>query len=156
MHLRRLIPYLLLLLALTVGTVQAQNWVGLRTGYPLGVTVHYGIGDAFSPTTDARVSANLRVRGSDVGFGVAFDVLETVYVEQPFNAYIGGGPAIEFGGGGALLEVHGLAGGQFFLADLDLEELSVFAEISVGAAFGINRVSQIPTLGGALGFNYYF
>lgn len=155
MLLRRMIP-LALLLMLLVGSAQAQNWIGLRTGYPLGVTVHYGIDDAFSPTTDGRVSANLRVRGSSVNFGVGFDVLETVQVEPPFSLYVGGGPAVAFGGGGILLEVHGLGGGEFFLTDLDLEELSIFAELSLGAALGINRASEIPTFGGALGFNYRF
>lgn len=155
MLLRRVIP-LALLLVLVLGSAQAQNWVGLRTGYPLGVTVHYGIENMISPSTDGRISANLRVRGGDVDFGVGFDVLETVHVEPPFQVYLGGGPAVEFGGAGALFEVHGLAGGEFFLSDLDLEELSIFAEFSLGGAIGIGRSSQIPTFGGAVGFNYYF
>lgn len=156
MLLRRVIP-LALLLMLVLGSAQAQNWVGLRTGYPLGVTVHYGIADMISPTTDGRISANLFVRGSDVNFGVAFDVLETIQVESPFQVYLGGGPAVEFGSGGGLFEVHGLAGGEFFLTDLDLEELSIFAEFSLGGAIGFGtRTSQIPTFGGAVGFNYHF
>ncbi|MEX2535006.1 MAG: hypothetical protein WD273_05340 [Trueperaceae bacterium] len=155
MLLRRVIP-LGLLLMLALGTAQAQNWVGLRTGYPLGVTIHYGIGNMFSPTTDGRISANLRVRGSNVNFGVGFDVLETVHVESPFVVYLGGGPALEFGGSGALFEVHGLAGGEFVFSDLDLEELGIFAEFSLGGAIGIGRPSQIPTFGGAVGFNYRF
>lgn len=154
---KRLALPLGLLLALFLGTANAQNWIGLRTGYPLGVTLHYGIADMFSPTTDGRVSANLRVRGSNVDFGVGFDVLETVHVEHPFHVYLGGGPAIDFGGGGVLFEVHGLAGGEFILADLDLEELGIFAEFSLGGAIGMGaRSSTIPTFGGAVGFNYRF
>jgi hypothetical protein len=153
--LRRVIP-LGLLVMLFAGSAQAQNWIGLRTGYPLGVTVHYGIDDAISPGTDARVSANLRVRSGDVNFGVGVDVLNTVTIEPPFEVYVGGGPAIDFGGGGILVDLHGLAGAEFILSDLDLEELGVFAEFSLGAAIGIGRTSQIPTFGGALGFNYRF
>jgi hypothetical protein len=152
---RRVVP-ISLLLTLVLGAAQAQNWIGVRSGYPLGVTVHYGIGNAFAPGTDGRVSANLRVRGSVVDFGVGFDVLRTVSVERPFEVYVGGGPAIDFGGGGTLIDLHGLVGGEFILSDLDLEELGVFAELSLGAGVGINRDSEIPRVGGALGFNYRF
>lgn len=32
----------LIIIALVLSTVQAQSWFGLRSGYPLGVTLHYG------------------------------------------------------------------------------------------------------------------
>lgn len=153
---RRVLP-LALLLALVLGSAQAQNWIGVRSGYPLGVTVHYGIANTFAPGTDGRVSANLRIRGGSVDFGVGFDVLKTVSVEPPFEVYVGGGPAIDIGSGGTVIDLHGLAGGEFLLSDLDLEELGVFAEISLGAGIGIGgRNSEIPRLGAAVGFNYYF
>lgn len=155
MLLRRVAP-IVLALAFLVGTVQAQNWIGLRTGYPLGVTIHYGIDDAFGVGTDGRISANLRVYGSSVDFGVGLDLLRTVAVEQPFLLYLGGGPAIDFGSSGFLIDLHGLGGAEFVLSDLDLEELGVFAEFSLGAGIGINRPSQIPRFGGAVGFNYRF
>lgn len=153
--LRRTIP-LGLLLMLVLGSVQAQNWIGVRSGYPLGVTFHYGIADAFAPGTDGRVSANLRIRNNIVNFGVGFDVLNTVNVEPPFEVYVGGGPAIDIGGGGAVIDLHGLVGGEFLLSDLDLEELGVFAEISLGAGIGIGRGSEFPRIGAGVGFNYYF
>lgn len=156
MSTRRFIP-LTLLLMLVLGSAHSQNWIGLRSGYPLGVTLHYGISDAFAPGTDGRVSANLRIRNGETDLGVGFDVLRTVSVEPPFEAYIGGGPAIDFGSAGAVLDVHALAGGEFRLSDLDLEELGVFAEISLGAGIGVGgRSSEIPRFGAAVGFNYHF
>lgn len=145
-----------LLLVLLGGAAQAQTWVGLRTGYPLGVTLHYGIENALSNGFDLRVSANLRVRGSDVDFGVGVDALTEITVEPPFTVYVGGGPSLDFGGGGALFDIHGLAGGEFRLTDMGLDPLGIFAELALGAAIGIGRTSVIPSFGGAVGFNYHF
>lgn len=146
----------LILIALVLSTVQAQSWFGLRSGYPLGVTLHYGVANALANGFDLRVSANLRVRGPDVSFGVGVDALNVVAVERPFTVYVGGGPAIDFGGGGALIDIHGLLGGEFRFTDLGLDPLGIFAELSLGAGIGIGRPSVIPTFGGAVGFNFHF
>lgn len=152
----RILTLALTLIALAAGSASAQNWFGLRTGYPLGVTVHYGMSDTFANGFDARISANLRVRGERVSFGVGVDALNTVSVEGPFNLYVGFGPALDFGGGGALIDLHVLGGGEFRFTDLGLDPLGVFAEVSLGAGLGLGRPSQIPTFGGAVGFNYRF
>ncbi len=153
---KRLILALTLAL-LVLGSASAQsNWFGLRSGYPLGVTLHYGIQNGFSPGIDLRVSANMRVRGGNVNFGVGVDALNVVTVEGPFEVYIGGGPAIDVGGGGVLLDIHGLVGGEFRLRDAGLEQLGLFAELALGAGIGIGRPSIIPTFGGAVGFNWRF
>ena len=142
------------LAVLALGTANGQgNWFGLRSGYPLGVTLHYGMANAFSPGVDMRISANLRIRGGDVSFGVGVDALSVVMVEGPFEVYVGGGPSLDFGGRGALFGVHGLAGGEFRFRDLNLEQLGIFIELALGAAIGIGRPSIIPTFGGAVGFN---
>ena len=153
----RLRAVLVLVAALLFGgSAFAQNWFGLRTGYPLGGTAHYGIENAFDPGRDARISANLRIRNNDVDFGVGFDYLQAVSVQPPFTLYVGGGPAVDFGRGGILIEIHGLAGGEFRFTDVNLDPLGIFAEISVGAGFGIGRSSEFPRIGGAVGFNYHF
>lgn len=146
----------LLALLLSFGSAQAQNWFGLRTGYPLGVTLHYGIENGLSSGFDLRVSANLRVYGDEVNFGIGADALNTVALEGPFEVYVGGGPALDFGGGGALFDVHGLVGGEFRFVDLGLAPLGIFAELSLGAGIGLGRPSRIPTFGGGIGFNWHF
>lgn len=150
-------PTLLILTLLALfGSAQAQNWIGLRTGYPLGVTIHYGIDGGLSDDLDLRINANIRVRDDDVNFGVGADALSTLSVQDPFELYIGGGPAIDVGGGGVLVDVHGLVGGEFRLGDLELDPFGIFAELALGGAIGIGRDSVIPTFGGAVGFNYHF
>ena len=147
-----------LLLALLVGAAHAQNWAGLRTGYPLGLTVHYGIADALSPGSDLRVSGRIESIGGSPRFGIGVDVLRTVSVEQPFFVYVGGGPALSVGGGAAYFEVHGLLGGEYRLTDLELDPLGIFGEISLGAEFGTGGGgnARLPTFGAALGFNWHF
>lgn len=148
---------LVLLLVMLASSALAQNnWFGLRTGYPLGVTVHYGIRNGLAAGTDLRISGNLRVRGSDVRVGVGVDALRNVAAQGPFVVYVGGGPAIEFARGGALLDIHALAGGEFRFVDLGLPQLGLFAELALGAAIGIGRPSEIPTFGAAVGFNWRF
>jgi hypothetical protein len=145
-------------LAGTVGAVHAQNWVGLRTGYPLGVTLHYGIENAISGAIDLRVSGRIEAIGGSPRFGVGVDFLRTVSVEQPFFVYVGGGPAISVGGNAAYFEVHGLLGGEYRFTDLQLAPLGIFGELSLGAEFGTGGGGQarLPTFGAALGFNWHF
>ena len=134
-----------------------QNWFGVRTGYPLGVTLHYGIENGLQNGFDLRVSANLRVRNpNDVDFGIGIDGMNEIYIDNPITVYIGGGPALDFNGNSALIDVHGLLGGEFRFSDVGLRPFGVFAEISLGAGIGIGRNSQIPSVGGAVGFNWHF
>ena len=149
--------WLILIAVVLMGISQAEdNWFGVRSGYPLGVTLHYGIENALSNGFDLRISANLRARGSSVDFGIGVDGLNTVQVERPFEVYLGGGPAIDFGGGGALIDVHGLVGGEFRLYDVGINPLGIFAELSLGAAIGLGRSSVIPSFGGGVGVNWHF
>lgn len=148
---------LALVLALLAGSAaQAQNWFGLRSGYPLGVTLHYGIDDALAPGTDLRINGRVVVRGSTAAVGIGVDALRTVAVERPFEVYVGGGPAIEIGSN-IFLDVHGLAGAEFRFTDVDLPELGVFVEGALGATIALSGgTSQVPDFGAAVGFNWHF
>ena len=145
-----------LVLALVAGSAHAQNWLGLRTGYPLGLTAHYGIEDALAAGSDLRVSGRIEAIGGSPRFGVGVDILRTISVEQPFSVYVGGGPAISVGGGGAYVQVHGLLGGEYRFTDLDLAPLGIFGEFSLGAEFSTGGRARVPALGAALGFNWHF
>ena len=148
---------LILLTLLSLNLASAQNdWFGLRTGYPLGVTIHYGIGNGLPNGFDMRISANLRVRNNNlVDFGLGIDGMNTVYRDRPLEFYVGGGPALDFGGGGILIDVHGLAGGEFRLYDAGIPRLGIFGEVSLGAGLGIGRDSIIPSAGVGFGFNWH-
>jgi hypothetical protein len=66
--------FVLMVATLLFTSAQArQNWLGLRTGYPLGLTVHYGIENALDNGFDLRISGNVRAYGSnvEVGIGIA-------------------------------------------------------------------------------------
>lgn len=136
----------------------AQNWFGVRSGYPLGVTLHYGMANALSNGFDLRVSGRITAHGGSARFGVGVDAMTTVAREGPFSVYIGAGPAIEFGSGGAWLDIHALAGGEFRFVDFGLAPLGLFIEATLGGSFGLGSgaSAQIPTFGAALGVNYHF
>lgn len=154
---KRLFSIAIISLLLLLASAQAQgNWFGVRSGYPLGATLHYGIDNALANGFDLRVGLNLSARGNSFDIGLGVDALNTVYTERPFEVYVGGGLALDFGGGGTLLDAHGLAGGEFRFTDLGLSPLGLFAELSLGAAVGIGRKSLIPSFGGGLGINWHF
>jgi len=155
----RILSLVAALVLLTVASsASAQNWFGVRSGYPLGVTLHYGISNALSNGFDLRVSGRITAHGGSARFGIGVDAMGTVAQEGPFSAYIGAGPAIEFGNGGAWLDIHALAGGEFRFVDFGLAPLGLFIEATLGGSFGLGSgaAAQIPTFGAALGFNYHF
>lgn len=157
--LTRPLALLLALVALSfAANASAQNWFGVRSGYPLGVTLHYGMKNALSNGFDLRVSGRVAVHGGSARIGVGVDAMGTVAQEGPFSVYIGAGPAIEFGNGGAWLDIHALAGGEFRFADFGLAPLGLFLEATLGGSFGLGSgaAAQVPTFGAALGVNYHF
>jgi hypothetical protein len=144
----------LTLLALLGGAAQAQQWIGLRSGYPLGVTLHYGTA---LETFDLRVSGRLVAGGDRVRLGVGVDALRTVLRDGPVVGYIGAGPAIELGDDTLVLDVRALAGGEFRFSAFDLDALGVFLEGSLGARFGVTSgTAEFPAVGAALGVNWRF
>lgn len=136
----------------------ADNWFGVRTGYPLGVTLHYGIENALSNGFDLRVSGRIVARGGSARVGIGIDAMTTVVRERPFSVYVGAGPAIAFGNGGAWLDLHALGGAEFRFYDLGLSPLGIFVEATLGGSIGLGQGSpaEVPTFGAALGFNYHF
>ena len=92
----------LLTVLLLAGAASAQNWFGVRSGYPLGVTVHCGVGNALANGADLRVSARVVVGpGGRATFGVGFDALVDVYADG----------AIGLSGGTARIPTFGAAVG---------------------------------------------
>ncbi len=138
-------------------SAQAQeNWFGVRTGYPLGVTLHYGIENGLDNGFDLRISGNWRAYGNTVEVGIGLDGMNDIIQDGPLSIYLGGGPALDFGGGGALLDLHGLIGGEFRLSAGGLGSLGIFVEGSLGVSIGLGRDSRIPSTGAAIGFNWHF
>lgn len=142
---------------LVLGSVHAQTWAGLRTGYPLGVTVHVGGDNAIAGTLDLRVSGRVESVGNSPRVGVSVDFLRSVGGTAPVDIYAGGGPSLSVGGGAAFFEVHGLLGGEYRFTDIELEELGIFGELSLGAEIDMSRGgARLPTFGAAVGFNWHF
>ena len=141
-----------------ISTASAEgNWFGIRSGYPLGLTLHYGVANGLASGAALRVSGRLVVDGNGTRFGLGLDALHTVAAVSPFSVYLGAGPAVEVGSGVALLDVHGLVGGEFRFVDLGVPQLGIFAEGTLGARIGISGISsQFPTFGAALGVNWHF
>ncbi len=155
---KRLLPIAFAIaLFLVLSSANAQNWFGVRTGYPLGVTLHYGIANALSNGFDLRVSGRVVAHNGKARVGLGLDAITTVVAERPFNVYVGAGPAIEFGNGGAWLDIHALGGAEFRFVDLGLPDLGVFVEATLGGSIGLGSgaKAEVPTFGAALGFNYH-
>lgn len=156
---KRLLPILLTVgLFLGLSSANAQNWFGVRTGYPLGVTLHYGIANALSNGFDLRISGRVAAHGGKARVGIGVDAITTVVTERPFSVYVGAGPALDFGSGGAWLDIHALGGAEFRFYDLGLPALGLFVEATLGGAIGLGSgaAAEVPTFGAALGFNYHF
>ena len=146
-----------LVLALLGGAAAQDAYAGIRSGYPLGATLHYGT--AIGPAADARFSVRVTSDGGAVRAGVGVDVLSPFVVDGPVTGYYGAGPAIEIGGDRAVLDVHGLVGGEYRFAAANLPQLGLFLEGSLGARIGLgvsDASTQLPALGAALGVNWHF
>jgi hypothetical protein len=152
---KRFLGLTIALLLFTSAQAQ-QNWFGVRTGYPLGITLHYGIENGLDNGFDLRISGNLRAYGNSVEVGIGLDGMNDIIQDGPLSVYIGGGPALDFGGGGALLDLHGLVGAEFRLSGAGLNSLGFFVEGSLGASIGLGRDSRVPSGGAAVGFNWHF
>lgn len=150
----------LIVAALVSGISSASakgDWFGVRTGYPLGVTLHYGIANALPNGFDLRVSGHVVAHNGQARIGLGLDAMHTIATAEPFSVYLGAGPAIEFGAGNAWLDLHGLLGGEFRFTDLGLPQLGMFVEGTLGGAIGLsNGSADVPTFGAALGVNYHF
>ena len=151
---RRLFIGLLTVLVLGAGTASAQMWAGISSGFPFGVTLHFGLEDVLSPGIDVRANGTVGFAGA---FGVGADVLIGLPVnvpDIPIDVYAGGGPAVAFAGaGGFALAVNAFAGVEYRLGQVGFDPGGVFLEVGptivLVPAFGAGFV-------GRLGFNYHF
>lgn len=142
-----------------------DTWVGASTGYPIGLTAHYGLGDALGDGIDLRFNGKFTfasaVTASAFGFNVGADALFAIPIDaENFGVYAGAGPNIGFvsatsvGGvsaGGLSLGVQALAGAEYDVSD----QIGVFGELRLGFAYitSLNFAAD-PTF--ALGVNYHF
>ncbi len=178
---RKLLVIAASIFLLTTGAAFAQNddtaldvapdgdtWVGASTGYPFGLTAHYGLGDALGDGVDLRFNGQFAFAGglteSTIGFNVGADALFNIPVDaEDIKVYAGAGPSLGFAlttynagvGGGSLggfaLGAQGLAGAEYLVT----EEIGLFGELRVGFRYvtGFN-FTFAPTL--SLGANYHF
>src|SRR5690554_4245398 len=128
---RKFLITLLAVVTLGAGSAFAQSgmWAGVSTGYPFGVTVHFGMEDLLGPNLDLRASATGAFWGafgaSVVSVLVNGDVLYGLDLggDVNLNTYVGGGVGIGFvsaSGTGAsastmLWNVRGLFGAEYLL-----------------------------------------
>ena len=145
-----------------------DTWLGASTGYPFGLTAHYGLGDALGDGVDLRFNGRFAFSGdlvsSTIGFNLGADALFAIPVDSDeVHVYAGAGPSLGFaattynagvtGGnlGGFVVGAQGLAGAEYLLTD----QIGLFGELRVGFTYvtGIN-FAFAPTL--ALGANYHF
>lgn len=141
-----------------------DTWVGLSTGYPLGLTAHYGLGDALGDGIDLRFNGKFSFFGglvsSGFGFNIGADALFAIPVDsENLSVYAGAGPNIGFASstvssvttGGFAVGAQALAGAEYDVA----EQIGVFGEFRLGFAYITSlNFSADPTL--ALGVNYHF
>ncbi len=146
----------LTVLMLSFGSAFAQSgqWIGGSTGFPLGITLHYGIEDLLAPDLDLRINLNavtFNLSTFSVTGGV--DALYNLNLETegdlPLDVYVGGGLNVGVSLGastGIGLGARGLAGVEYGLTD----QFSLFGELQVGLG--------IPLLqpGLVVGLNYRF
>lgn len=178
---RKLLVIAASIFVLTMGAAFAQDddtaldvapdgdtWVGASTGYPFGLTAHYGLGNALGDGIDLRFNGQFSFAGSfgysAIGFNLGADALFNIPVEaDDVKVYAGAGPKLGFilastnlgiGGasaGGFQLGAQGLAGAEYLVTD----DIGVFGELRVGlsylSGFGIGFD---PAL--FLGANYHF
>lgn len=144
-----------------------DSWVGASTGYPFGLTAHYGLGDALGDGIDLRFNGQFAFSGnfvsSAIGFNIGADALFNIPVEvDDLSVYAGAGPKLGFAvastnlgaGGGSIggfqLGAQGLAGAEYLITD----EIGLFGELRIGFAYLAGDIGFDPAL--FLGANYHF
>ena len=157
---RKLLFGLLAALVLASGAAFAQSgfWAGLSGGYP-GAAIHFGVEDVVVDNLDARLNLGYAY-AADSGFSVGVDALYGLDLdtgELAVDVYVGGGVGFVVG---QAFAVKALAGGEYRLAELGIDELGVFLE--VGPSFGFDVDGDDEETSGGFGFdarvgvNYHF
>jgi len=121
-----------------VAFAQSGYYIAASAGYP-GAAIHFGIEDVGVTNLDARINLGYSYVGtSALSFGLdALYQLDVDMSEVPVDVYVGGGVGATFGGS---FLIKALVGGSYGLAEVGVENMSVFVEVgptfSVGGSFG--------------------
>jgi hypothetical protein len=130
--------------------VTENYWAGFSVGYP-GIYGHFGLKDVIGRGGDIRANLGFSYLGGGVVFGAdaLFDI--NLDVDAPLGLYLGGGPLVSVGGGGAGFGIEGIAGLEYRLIEAGLDSGSIFFELGpvIGFPGGFGFL-------GRFGFNYYF
>lgn len=151
------------LLSVCTPAVKAQNYLGYRSGDPLGNAFQLGVKSFVLSHLDMRVGVIVGSTEIDeeneITFGVSIDMLGDVLVRRPWVFYVGFGGAVNYVGSGTVLEAHVLSGIEMSLEVFNLDPLSVFLELNAGVPTGIGELEEVvieENIYGALGLNFYF
>jgi len=134
------------------------QWFGVSTGFPLGLTMHYGLDSIITKDLDLRFNGTLIAGSLDpiqMILGIGADALYNF--DNPsdplLNIYIGGGlgAVVYIGAQSGVpfnIDIHGVGGAEY-----RINEYGIFGEVNIGNAFATNF-----GLGAALriGLNYHF
>ncbi len=142
-----------------------DTWVGVSSGYPLGLTAHYGLGDALGDGVDLRFNGRFTfasaVTATAFGFNVGADALFAIPIDaDDLSVYAGAGPNLGFvsattvsgaSAGGVSIGAQALVGTEYDISD----DIGVFGEFRLGFAYvtSLNFAAD-PTF--AFGANYHF
>jgi len=161
----RLIVFLLVLAFAMLPTSYASSWFGVRTGYPLNISTHYGLENIMFTGINLRASASISQRQafmdyysgnkSPNSFGIGLDGLLKVAESKPINIYLGAGATINFIDAKTISDLHLLAGLEFRPNVPILNQLGIFTEAS--AAYGLVNISEksFQQLSWTLGVNWH-
>jgi len=156
---RKLSVLFLAVLLLGTGAALAQSgqWAGVSFGggipFAGSVNLHFGLNDVIGDNIDVRANGTVSFFGV---FGLGADVLIGLPIDTgdlPLEVYAGGGPALAFGGGGFAAGANLLAGAEFRLGDVGLDQGGVFFEAGPGLTFVPVFLASFVA---KLGFNYHF
>jgi len=156
---------LIILLFTVFSNGYASSWFGVRTGYPLNITAHYGLENIMFTGINLRASANFSQRQafmdyyngdkSPSSFGIGLDGLLKIAESKPINIYLGTGATINFLDAKTITDLHLLAGLEFRPNVAILNQLGIFTEAS--GAYGLVNFTEksFQQLSWSFGVNWH-
>lgn len=156
---------LLLLIFVFFAQASAGSWFGVRSGYPLNITAHFGFENVLFTGIGIRASANLSQRqafldyidskSGSTSFGFGADALLPIVKQNPVSIYLGVGSTVNFAASKTLTDIHGLAGLEYRPDIPILNQLGIFTEAT--AAIGAINLTEksFQSLSWSLGVNWH-
>ncbi len=157
--------HLALVIFVFLSQASASSWFGVRSGYPLNITAHFGFENVLFTGIGLRVSANLSQRqaflnyidnnSSSTSFGFGADALLPIIKQNPVLIYLGVGSTVSFAAAKTLTDIHGLAGLEYRPDVAILNQLGIFTEAS--AAIGAINLTEksFQSLSWSIGVNWH-